>query len=255
MASQSATVDMPQETEELMLIRVPAFVAEHWLGDASETGAPLGFVQPQATLGSTTHHAAASRKSRYSVRLDRHGAYPARYPHEFDLTCGPPAEPLYAFSRSAGKNRTRLEGRVALRGDVKPPPHLTKEYLQIMRDRRTKYSDASKRAIGLLDLNESEARVKLKARDSRAVDKEAKREARLERGPKVEKYDEDMPDYDALKALVLDKFGERPYWSKKELAEVTRQRPAHLGAALESLCDYVKVGSHKGDYELKALYK
>ena len=66
-------------------------------------------------------------------------------------------------------------------------------------------------------------------------------------------YDDDKPE-DALKDLVIDKFGERSYWSKKELAEVTRQRPAHLGVALEELCDYVKTGSMKGTYELNNRY-
>ena len=65
-----------------------------------------------------------------------------------------------------------------------------------------------------------------------------------------------MPEAD-LKALVLDKFehgaeggGEASLLEQKELAEVTRQRPAHLGVALEELCDYVKTGSMKGTYEL-----
>ena len=247
MATQSSAVETSRK-ERLVLVRVPAFVAEHWKV-ASEGDAPLGVVQPQGAPD-------AAGRQKYSVRLDKHAEYPASYPHEFELTCAAPAEPLYAFSRPIGKSgtRTRLEGRVALRGDVKPPPQLTKEYVQILRDRRAKYSDTSKRAIGVLDSVESEAHVKLKAKDARVGDKEAKREARLDRGPKVVQYDDDKPE-DALKDLVIDKFGERSYWSKKELAEVTRQRPSHLGCALDALCDYVKVGSHKGDYELKALYK
>ena len=262
MQTQSSAVETSRK-ERLLLVRVPAFVAEHWLKVAPECDAPLGVVQPQGAMaaGNNGEPAAAGRQ-RYSVRLDKHAAYPASYPHEFELTCAAPAEPLYAFSRPIGKSgtRTRLEGRVALRGDVKPPPQLTKEYVQILRDRRAKYSDTSKRAIGVLDSVESEAHVKLKAKDARVGDKEAKREARMDRGPKVQQYDPNMPEAD-LKALVLDKFehgaeggGERRYWSKKELAEVTRQRPAHLGVALEELCDYVKTGSMKGTYELNKRY-
>ena len=254
--AQAVSAVETSRKERLLLVRVPAFVAEHWLKVAPECDAPLGVVQPQGAMaaGNNGEPAAAGRE-RYSVRLDKHAAYPASYPHEFELTCAAPAEPLYAFSRPIGKSgtRTRLEGRVALRGDVKPPPQLTKEYVQILRDRRAKYSDTSKRAIGVLDSVESEAHVKLKAKDARVGDKEAKREARLDRGPKVVQYDDDKPE-DALKDLVIDKFGERSYWSKKELAEVTRQRPAHLGVALEELCDYVKTGSMKGTYELNNRY-
>ena len=187
--------------ERLLLVRVPAFVAEHWLKVAPECDAPLGVVQPQGAMAAGNNGGpAAAGRQRYSVRLDKHAAYPASYPHEFELTCAAPAEPLYAFSRPIGKSgtRTRLEGRVALRGDVKPPPQLTKEYVQILRDRRAKYSDTSKRAIGVLDSVESEAHVKLKAKDARVGDKEAKREARLDRGPKVVQYDDDKPE-DALK--------------------------------------------------------
>ena len=46
--------------------------------------------------------------------------------------------------------------------------------MQILRDRRAKYSDTSKRAIGVGSV-ESEAHVKLKAKDARVGDKEAKR--------------------------------------------------------------------------------
>ena len=120
-----------------------------------------------------------------------------------------------------------------------------------MRDREAKHSGGNKRAIGVVDSVHYEAHVQLQAKGAR-VDKEAKREARMDRAPKVQQYDPNMPEAD-LKALVLDKFetgaeggGERRYWSKKELAEVTRQRPAHLGVALEELCDYVKTELDEG---------
>ena len=252
MATQSSAVETSRK-ERLVLVRVPAFVAEHWKV-ASEGDAPLGVVQPQGAPD-------AAGRQKYSVRLDKHAEYPASYPHEFELTCAAPAEPLYAFSRPTGKSgaRTRLEGRVALRGDVKPAPHLKNEYKQVVRDREAKHSGGNKRAIGVVDSVQTEAHVQLQAKGAR-VDKEAKREARMDRGPKVQQYDPNMPEAD-LKALVLDKFengaeggGERRYWSKKELAEVTRQRPAHLGVALEELCDYVKTGSMKGTYELNKRY-
>ena len=252
MQTQSSAVETSRK-ERLVLVRVPAFVAEHWKV-ASEGDAPLGVVQPQGAPD-------AAGRQKYSVRLDKHAEYPASYPHEFELTCAAPAEPLYAFSRPTGKSgaRTRLEGRVALRGDVKPAPHLKNEYKQVVRDREAKHSGGNKRAIGVVDSVQTEAHVQLQAKGAR-VDKEAKREARMERGPKVSQYDPNMPEAD-LKALVLDKFengaeggGERRYWSKKELAEVTRQRPAHLGVALEELCDYVKTGSMKGTYELNKRY-
>ena len=252
MQTQSSAVETSRK-ERLVLVRVPAFVAEHWKV-ASEGDAPLGVVQPQGAPD-------AAGRQKYSVRLDKHAEYPASYPHEFELTCAPPAEPLYAFSRPTGKSgaRTRLEGRVELRGDVKPAPHLKNEYKQVVRDREAKHSGGNKRAIGVVDSVQTEAHVQLQAKGAR-VDKEAKREARMDRGPKVSQYDPNMPEAD-LKALVLDKFehgaeggGERRYWSKKELAEVTRQRPAHLGVALEELCDYVKTGSMKGTYELNKRY-
>ena len=252
MQTQSSAVETSRK-ERLVLVRVPAFVAEHWKV-ASEGDAPLGVVQPQGAPD-------AAGRQKYSVRLDKHAEYPASYPHEFELTCAAPAEPLYAFSRPTGKSgaRSRLEGRVALRGDVKPAPHLKNEYKQVVRDREAKHSGGNKRAIGVVDSVQTEAHVQLQAKGAR-VDKEAKREARMERGPKVQQYDPNMPEAD-LKALVLDKFetgaeggGERRYWSKKELAEVTRQRPAHLGVALEELCDYVKTGSMKGTYELNKRY-
>ena len=252
MKAQSSAVETSRK-ERLVLVRVPAFVAEHWKV-ASEGDAPLGVVQPQGAPD-------AAGRQKYSVRLDKHAEYPASYPHEFELTCAAPAEPLYTFSRPTGKSgaRTRLEGRVALRGDVKPAPHLKNEYKQVVRDREAKHSGGNKRAIGVVDSVQTEAHVQLQAKGAR-VDKEAKREARMERGPKVQQYDPNMPEAD-LKALVLDKFehgaeggGERRYWSKKELAEVTRQRPAHLGVALEELCDYVKTGSMKGTYELNNRY-
>ena len=252
MQTQSSAVETSRK-ERLVLVRVPAFVAEHWKV-ASEGDAPLGVVQPQGAPD-------AAGRQKYSVRLDKHAEYPASYPHEFELTCAAPAEPLYAFSRPTGKSgaRTRLEGRVALRGDVKPAPHLKNEYKQVVRDREAKHSGGNKRAIGVVDSVQTEAHVQLQAKGAR-VDKEARREARMERGPKVQQYDPNMPEAD-LKALVLDKFehgaeggGERRYWSKKELAEVTRQRPAHLGVALEELCDYVKTGSMKGTYELNKRY-
>ena len=252
MQTQSSAVETSRK-ERLVLVRVPAFVAEHWKV-ASEGDAPLGVVQAQGAPD-------AAGRQKYSVRLDKHAEYPASYPHEFELTCAAPAEPLYAFSRPTGKSgaRTRLEGRVALRGDVKPAPHLKNEYKQVVRDREVKHSGGNKRAIGVVDSVQTEAHVQLQAKGAR-VDKEAKREARMDRGPKVSQYDPNMPEAD-LKALVLDKFehgaeggGERRYWSKKELAEVTRQRPAHLGVALEELCDYVKTGSMKGTYELNKRY-
>ena len=260
--AQAVSAVETSRKERLLLVRVPAFVAEHWLKVAPECDAPLGVVQPQGAMaaGNNGEPAAAGRQ-RYSVRLDKHAAYPASYPHEFELTCAAPAEPLYAFSRPIGKSgtRTRLEGRVALRGDVKPAPHLKNEYKQVVRDREAKHSGGNKRAIGVVDSVQTEAHVQLQAKGAR-VDKEAKREARMDRGPKVQQYDPNMPEAD-LKALVLDKFengaeggGERRYWSKKELAEVTRQRPAHLGVALEELCDYVKTGSMKGTYELNKRY-
>ena len=252
MATQSSAVETSRK-ERLVLVRVPAFVAEHWKV-ASEGDAPLGVVQPQGAPD-------AAGRQKYSVRLDKHAEYPASYPHEFELTCAAPAEPLYAFSRPTGKSgaRTRLEGRVALRGDVKPAPHLKNEYKQVVRDREAKHSGGNKRAIGVVDSVQTEAHVQLQAKGAR-VDKEAKRDARMYRGPKVSQYDPNMLEAD-LKALVLDKFehgaeggGEHRYWSKKELAEVTRQRPAHLGVALEELCDYVKTGSMKGTYELNKRY-
>ena len=252
MQTQSSAVETSRK-ERLVLVRVPAFVAEHWKV-ASEGDAPLGVVQAQGAPD-------AAGRQKYSVRLDKHAEYPASYPHEFELTCAAPAEPLYAFSRPTGKSgaRTRLEWRVALRGDVKPAPHLKNEYKQVVRDREAKHSGGNKRAIGVVDSVQTEAHVQLQAKGAR-VDKEAKREARMDRGPKVQQYDPNMPEAD-LKALVLDKFehgaeggGERRYWSKKELAEVTRQRPAHLGVALEELCDYVKTGSMKGTYELNKRY-
>ena len=251
MQTQSSAVETSRK-ERLVLVRVPAFVAEHWKV-ASEGDAPLGVVQYQGEP--------SEGRQKYSVRLDKHAEYPASYPHEFELTCAEPAEPLYAFSRPTGKSgaRTRLEGRVALRGDVKPAPHLKNEYKQVVRDREAKHSGGNKRAIGVVDSVQTEAHVQLQAKGDR-VDKEAKRAARADRGPKVSPYDDNLPEAE-LKRLVLAKFesgaeggGERRYWTKKELAEVTRQRPAHLGSALEALCDYVKIGSMKGSYELNKQY-
>ena len=251
--AQAVSAVETSRKERLVLVRVPAFVAEHWK-KASEGDAPLGVVQPQGEPEVNSAGVATGRQ-KYSVRLDKHAEYPASYPHEFELTCAAPAEPLYAFSRPTGKSgaRTRLEGRVALRGDVKPAPHLKNEYKQVVRDREAKHSGGNKRAISVVDSVESEGHVQLQAKGAR-VDKEAKREARMERGPKAKPYDDDM-DKDALKALVLDKFDGHPYWSKKELATELRQRPQHLGSALEALCDYVTFGSHRGDYELKKEYK
>ena len=114
---------------------------------------------------------------------------------------------------------------MALRGDVKPAPQLKKEYVQVLRDREAKYSGGNKRAIGVLDSVESEAHVKLKAKDARVGDKEAKREARLDRGPKVSQYDDDKPEA-ALKDLVIDKF-ERAFLLEQEGA-----RGGHAAAAI-----------------------
>ena len=183
MQTQSSAVETSRK-ERLVLVRVPAFVAEHWKV-ASEGDAPLGVVQPQGEPEVNSAGVATGRQ-KYSVRLDKHAEYPASYPHEFELTCAAPAEPLYAFSRPTGKSgaRTRLEGRVALRGDVKPAPHLKNEYKQVVRDREAKHSGGNKRAIGVVDSVQTEAHVQLQAKGAR-VDKEAKREARMDRGPKV----------------------------------------------------------------------
>ena len=71
-------------------------------GALAESGAvrrSTGVVQPQGAMAADNNgEPAAAGRQRYSVRLDKHAAYPASYPHEFELTCAAPAEPL-AFSR------------------------------------------------------------------------------------------------------------------------------------------------------------
>ena len=45
--AQAVSAVETSRKERLVLVRVPAFVAEHWLKVAPECDAPLGVVQPQ----------------------------------------------------------------------------------------------------------------------------------------------------------------------------------------------------------------
>ena len=48
--AQAVSAVETSRKERLLLVRVPAFVAEHWLKVAPECDAPLGVVQPQGAM-------------------------------------------------------------------------------------------------------------------------------------------------------------------------------------------------------------
>lgn len=128
----AAPVMMEKANEKFWLMKVPNFLIDH-LRSASEANAEIGhLIQDQETneqAGSSSNVGSV-----YTLKLKERPEWPENEVREFSVTLGPPTGAMYVLSEPDGSTAWRHEGRVQLKGEIRPKT-LSNEYKSIVHTR------------------------------------------------------------------------------------------------------------------------
>lgn len=221
MNSSDHEVDMDSSGRSIWLVKVPAFLKEHW--ESAPPGTDVG-----------------------GVRVEQHGDTPATVtmhlpaetplPKEYTLKfTGDPKGNVMAFSED--DYRRRIEGTVQY--ECTAMPILDDDYRRMMRERtQARSSSPPKKWKGKEPLLPS-------ARAFQPLPRVPKRQ-RNERNDRMERDD--------LLQVVFRAFERQTHWSLKAMVQLTQQPTLYMKEILRELCDYHPRGEWRSTYALKAEY-
>jgi hypothetical protein len=151
----------------------------------------------------------------------------------------------------------RLEGRIDAKWDLNAA-ELNASYKQLVRGRQESaaarpelqaISQAEDLELGgVTQRLQKQGELNKQARELKKR-KEDRAEQRAQEAKRIKKLTREE-----LRDLVFEKFEAQRYWHKTDLANALGQKPSEVGPVLDEVCDRVKFGVHKQEYQLKAQF-
>lgn len=250
---------MANARDKLWLVKVPAFVAEHLQN--ADANVEVGVLTRDDGASSGGRGGSSGEGGSFTLKLaDKYGKLPPELPRELNLTLGPPAGPMHLLSepkeagkaKEAGKSNApwRLEGKIERKGEVSAKA-LTSEYKALVASRVERAS--IKREIQEMPPEELEKNPHL---GRMTVPKEEREQQQLFKVQKKLKNEKPAPlSNDEIRDAIFLEFATKKSLSKHELMQTSRligQKQSIVNAVLATVCDHIKVGPLKGDFQLKA---
>eukprot|EP00967_Tisochrysis_lutea_P106666 scaffold163775_cov32-Tisochrysis_lutea.AAC.3 len=181
-------------------------------------------------------------------------------PVEYAMKLHDPPGEMYSFvppQADSQSDELRLEGKIQAKGDLNAT-QLNVNYKNLVRGRQENAAVRPElQAIshpeelelgGVTHRLQKQGELNRQARDVKKR-KEDRAERRANEAKRVKRLTKEE-----LRDLVFEKFEAKRYWHKTDLANALGQKPNELGPILDELCDRIKFGAHKQEYELKAQF-
>jgi len=233
---------------KLWLVKVPKHLLETWKKQGP--GASLGIIEAA--------HASAgpSGRQEFTLRMPADAASSGA-PMEYALSLSAPPGAMYSYLPGPPDGEMRLEGKIDLKGDLQAT-ELTSSYKQLVRGRQdTAGVRPELQAISQaedLELGGVTQRLQKQGELHKQAREVKKRKAdKVERKAKEAKLQKKFTK-EELRDLVFEKFEKQRYWHKIDLANTLGQKPTDLGPILDEVCERVKFGVHKQEYQLKTQF-
>ena len=246
---------MEKAKEKLWLLKVPNYLMEH-MQSVQDADVDLGTLM-QDEEGSASGGASSSGRS-FTLKLADSAKLPQDVPRELSVTLSAPAAPMHVVSEPKETSKGgawRMEGKIVHKGEAKPKA-LTQEYKNMVARRVEKANE--KREVQTFDESAaggppfrqgrlSESKADREDKKMRAVMKRQKTEAKP-----VPLTEEQIRD------ALFDEFARKQFASRFELMQSSRligQKQQSVNAVLSAICEHVKVGPNKGDFQLKPEFR
>jgi hypothetical protein len=233
---------------KLWLVKVPKRVAESWKKQGP--GASLGTLEPVDAPA-----AGPSGKQAYRLTMPSDAG-----PMEYTMTGAEPPGAMYCFlpgGSDANGGEMRLEGKIETKWDLNAA-ELNANYKQMVRGRQESAATRPElQAIsqaedlelgGVTQRLQKQGELNKQARELKKR-KENRAEQRVQEAKRIKKLSKEE-----LRDLIFEKFEAQRYWHKADLANALSQKPSELGSILDEVCDRVKFGVHKQEYQLKVQF-
>lgn len=247
-------VAMEKCRDKLWLMKVPNFLMDH-LQNQQDPHIELGVLTPDdQVFASGGSSSSSGGGGSFTLRLADHCKLAEGMPRELSVTFGAPAGTMHVLSepKDQGKGGAwRMEGQIERKGEIKSKG-LTREYKSIVSKRSEQAS--IKREIQTWDEGSSLQQASLKESRAQREDRKHAKAAKLQ---KIEDKPEALSS-DEIEHILFREFAKKPFMSRGDLMhtpELRGQKQANVNAVLSQLCEHVKVGLHKGDFQLKAEFR
>lgn len=233
---------------KLWLVKVPNRLAESWKKQGP--GSSLGTLDPVETSA-----AGPSDKQAYKLTMPTDAG-----PMEYTMTGTEPPGAMYCFlpgGPDASDGEMRLEGIIDAKWDLHAA-ELNASYKQLVRGRQE--SAAARPELQAITIAEDLGLGGVTKRLQKQG--ELNKQARELKKRKEDRAEQRAMEYkrmkkltrEELRDLVFEKFEAQRYWHKTDLAKALSQKPSELGHVLDEVCDRIKFGVHKQEYQLKAQF-